>query len=151
MKPYVKRLRGLGIDASALRLPRGSAERAISSLREEVGTGLATSVIGGHSFGGRVASMVAADTKPVGLVLLSYPLHRPGPTDELRAEHWSRIACPVLLLSGDRDQFARIELLERSVRLLPHAELHIYPGLRHGLLAVADDVAGRIARFVRSL
>jgi predicted alpha/beta-hydrolase family hydrolase len=151
MKPYVKRLRGLGIDASALRLPRGSTERAISSLRDQVGTGLATSVIGGHSFGGRVASMVAADTKPAGLVLLSYPLHRPGHTDELRAEHWSSIACPVLLLSGDRDQFARIELLERSVRLLPHAELHIYPGLRHGLLAVADDVAERIARFVRSL
>lgn len=151
MKPYVKRLRGLGIDASALRLPRGSAERAIGSLREQLGTGLATSVIGGHSFGGRVASLLAADTEPAGLVLLSYPLHRPGHADELRVEHWSRIACPVLLLSGDRDQFARIELLERSVRLLRHAELHVYPGLRHGLLAVSDDVAERIASFVRSL
>jgi predicted alpha/beta-hydrolase family hydrolase len=151
MEPYVQRLPELGIDASALRLPRGSAERAIGSLRDQVGTGLASSVIGGHSFGGRVASMVAADTKPAGLVLLSYPLHRPGHADELRVEHWSRISCPVLLLSGDRDQFARIELLERSVRLLPHAELHIYPGLRHGLLAVADDVAHRIATFVKGL
>jgi hypothetical protein len=151
MRPYVKRLRELGIDASALRLPRGSADRAISSLRDQVGAGLAASVIGGHSFGGRVSSLVAADTEPAGLVLLSYPLHRPGHTNDLRVEHWSRIACPVLLLSGDRDQFARIELLERSVRLLPHAELHIYPGLRHGLLAVADDVAERIASFVRSL
>jgi predicted alpha/beta-hydrolase family hydrolase len=148
MKPYVQRLRELGIDASALRLPRGSTERAMSSLRDQVGTGLASSVIGGHSFGGRVASMVAADTEPAGLVLLSYPLHRPGHADELRVEHWARIACPVLLLCGDRDQFARIELLERSVRLLPHHELHIYPGLRHGLLAVADDVARRIASFV---
>jgi predicted alpha/beta-hydrolase family hydrolase len=151
MEPYVQRLRELGIDASALRLPRGSAERAIGSLRDQVGTGLASSVIGGHSFGGRVASLVAADTKPAGLVLLSYPLHRPGHTDELRVEHWSRIACPVLLLSGDRDQFARIELLERSVRLLARAELHIYPGLRHGLLAVADDVAHRVATFVKGL
>jgi predicted alpha/beta-hydrolase family hydrolase len=151
MKPYVQRLRVLGIDASALRLPRGSTERAMSSLRDQVGAGLASAVIGGHSFGGRVASMVAADTAPAGLVLLSYPLHRPGHTDELRVAHWSRIACPVLLLSGDRDQFARIELLERSVRLLAHAELHIYPGLRHGLLAVADDVAGRIASFVEGL
>ena len=151
MEPYVERLRELGIDASALRLPRGSTERAISSLRDQVGTGLPSSVIGGHSFGGRVASMAAADTKPAGLVLLSYPLHRPGHTDELRVEHWSRIACPVLLLSGDRDQFARIELLERSVRLLPHAELHIYRGSRHGLVAVADDVAHRIASFVKGL
>jgi hypothetical protein len=108
-------------------------------------------VIGGHSFGGRVASMVAADSKPEGLVLLSYPLHRPGRPEELRIEHWSRIACPVLLLSGDRDQFARIELLERSARRLPHVELHIYPGLRHGLVAVADDVADRIAGFVKGL
>jgi predicted alpha/beta-hydrolase family hydrolase len=151
MRPYLQRLRKLGIDASALRLPRGPAQRAVPSLREQVGTGLASSVIGGHSFGGRVASMVAADTKPAGLVLLSYPLHRPGHTDELRVEHWSRITCPVLLLSGDRDQFARIEILERSVRLLPHAELHMYPGLRHGLLAVADDVADRIATFVKGL
>jgi predicted alpha/beta-hydrolase family hydrolase len=151
MKPYVQRLRQLGIDASALRLPRGSTERAMSSLRDQVGAGLTSSVIGGHSFGGRVASMVAADEKPAGLVLLSYPLHRPGQTEELRVEHWSAIACPVLLLSGDRDQFARIELLERSVRLLPHAELHIYPGLRHGLLAVADDVAHRITTFVKAL
>jgi pimeloyl-ACP methyl ester carboxylesterase len=57
----------------------------------------------------------------------------------------------VLLLSGDRDQFARIDLLRRSVELLAHAELHVYPGLRHGLRDVADDVAQRIARFVRGL
>jgi predicted alpha/beta-hydrolase family hydrolase len=151
MKPYVQRLRELGIDASALRLPRGSTERAMSSLRDQVGAGLASSVIGGHSFGGRVASLLAADTKPAGLVLLSYPLHRPGHPDELRIEHWSKIACPVLLLSGDRDQFARVELLQRSGRRLPRAELHLYPGLRHGLLAVADDVAQRIASFVNGL
>jgi predicted alpha/beta-hydrolase family hydrolase len=151
MRPYVQRLQELGIDASALRLPRGSAERAMIPLRAQVGTGLATSVIGGHSFGGRVASMVAAETPPAGLVLLSYPLHRPGHVEDLRVEHWRRIACPVLLLSGDRDQFARSEELQRSVRRLLHAELHTYRGLRHGLLAVADDVAHRIASFVKGL
>src|SRR5438309_12057370 len=82
---------------------------------------LPASVIGGHSYGGRVASMVAAETTPAGLVLLSYPLHKPGHPETLRIEHWSKIACPVLLLSGDRDQFARIELLGRSVQLLAHA------------------------------
>jgi predicted alpha/beta-hydrolase family hydrolase len=151
MRPYLQRLRELGIDASALRLPRGPAERAMRPLRDQVGAGLAAAVIGGHSFGGRVASMVAAETPPAGLVLLSYPLHRPGRVEELRVEHWRRIACPVLLLSGDRDQFARVDLLRRSVRRLPHAELHIYPGLRHGLLAVADDVADRVAGFVKGL
>jgi predicted alpha/beta-hydrolase family hydrolase len=151
MQPYIRRLRSLGVDAQALRLPRGAAERAMTPLREQVGGDLSATVLGGHSFGGRVASMVAAETAPAGLVLLSYPLHRPGHPEELRASHWSRIACPVLLLSGDRDQFAREELLREAVERLPRAELHLYPGMRHGLTQVADDVARRIDDFVRSL
>jgi predicted alpha/beta-hydrolase family hydrolase len=121
------------------------------SLRDQVGVELTESVIGGHSYGGRVASMVAAETAPAGLVLLSYPLHRPGHPEDLRDEHWSNIACPVLLLSGDRDQFARIELLQASAERLRRAQLHIYPGMGHGLQRVADDVANRIAGFARSL
>jgi predicted alpha/beta-hydrolase family hydrolase len=151
MRPYVQRLRRRGIDAHALSLPRGRAERALAALREQVGAELESAVIGGHSFGGRVASMVAAETTPAGLVLLSYPLHRPGRPDELRVEHWAAIGCPVLVLSGDRDQFARADLLEREVSRLAHAELHLYPGLRHGLREVADDVVERIDAFVRSL
>jgi predicted alpha/beta-hydrolase family hydrolase len=151
MQPYLDRLRELGIHASALRLPKGAAERAMKPLRDQVGAELTKSVIGGHSYGGRVASMVAAETPPAGLVLLSYPLHRPGHPEELRTQHWSRIECPVLLLSGDRDQFARVDLLEASVRQLPVAELHIYPDMGHGLLRLADDVAERVASFTLGL
>ena len=151
MKPYLDELAGLGLRVGALKLPRGSAERAMRPLREQVGEDLAASVIGGHSFGGRVASLVAAETPPAGLVLLSYPLHRPGHPDELRIDHWTRIGCPVLVLSGDHDQFARVDLLEQSVKRLPSAEMYIYPGLRHGLTSVAGDVAERIAGFVAAL
>src|SRR5205823_3329084 len=112
------------------------AQRATRALREQVGEALPAAIIGGHSFGGRVASMVAAEDPPTGLVLLSYPLHRPGYPQELRVEHWSAIRCPVLVLSGDRDQFARVELLEEAVRLLPNAQLHVYPGRRHGLVEI---------------
>ncbi len=50
-----------------------------------------------------------------GLVLLSYPLHRPGePAWEARSAHWPRIGVPVLLLSGESDPFARIDLLRRG-------------------------------------
>jgi predicted alpha/beta-hydrolase family hydrolase len=150
MQPYIDRLRELGIDASALRLPKGAAERAMRSLHDQVGE-LTKSVIGGHSYGGRVASMVAAETAPAGLVLLSYPLHRPGHPEQLRDDHWSAITCPVLLLSGDRDQFARIDLLQASAELLQQPELHIYPDIGHGLQRVADDVASRIASFSRAL
>ena len=151
MKPYLDELSARGLEVHALRLPRGSAERAIAPLRRQVGDGLARAVIGGHSFGGRVASLVAAETPPAGLVLLSYPLHRPGHPEELRADHWPRVSCPVLVLSGDRDQFARIDLLRDAVTRLPDAETHIYPGLRHGLTSVADDVTERIAVFVGQL
>jgi predicted alpha/beta-hydrolase family hydrolase len=151
MQPYIAGLTERGLDASALRLPRGNVERAMKSLRKQVGPDPAAAVIGGHSFGGRVASLVAAESEPAGLVLLSYPLHRPGHPEELRADHWSRIACPVLVLAGDRDQFARTDLLREAVDGLQHPQLHIYSGLRHGLLAVADDVAERIAAFVGTI
>ncbi len=151
MKPYLDELTARGLEAHALRLPRGAAERAMRPLREQVGEQLARAVIGGHSFGGRVSSLVAAESSPAGLVLLSYPLHRPGHPEELRVAHWPAIQCPVLVLSGDRDQFARVELLREAVKTLPHAQLHIYPGLRHGLTSVAGDVAERIAEFVGRL
>jgi predicted alpha/beta-hydrolase family hydrolase len=151
MQPYIRHLKTLGIDARALRLPRGAAERATRSLREQVGEALPAAVIGGHSYGGRVASMVAAETAPAGLVLLSYPLHRPGHPEQLRVEHWPRIECPVLVLAGDRDQFASVELLKQSVRLLKDVELHLYADARHGLRHLAGDVARRIADFTRRL
>ena len=151
MAPYIPRLAALGLDARAPRLPKGAAERAMWVLREQVGADLPAAVIGGHSYGGRVASMLAAETPPAGLVLLSYPLHKPGHPESLRADHWSEITCPVLGLSGDRDQFARVDLLERSVTRLPNAQLHLYPGLRHGLLSVAEDVGDRVAAFVTAL
>ncbi len=151
MRPYIEQLRKRCIDAHALRLPRGNAERASAALRAQVGADLPGAVIGGHSFGGRVASMVAAETAPTGLVLLSYPLHRPGHPEELRVGHWSTIRCPVLLLSGDRDQFARIDLLEAAIERLPNGELHVYAGMRHGLQQLAEDVAERIRDFVNTL
>jgi predicted alpha/beta-hydrolase family hydrolase len=153
MRPHVEGLRARGLDAAALSLPKGSAERAMPRLLEQVGDDHRHAVIGGQSYGGRVASMVAADVGDfAGLVLISYPLHRPGHPDEQRTEHWPRISCPTLLLSGEADSFARIDLLRAAVRRLPHAELHTYPGVGHGgLAAVLDDALDRIAEFVRSL
>ena len=92
--------------------------------------------------------MLAADQPVKALVLLSYPLHRPGHPDELRTEHWPRIDCPVLLLSGDRDPFAKVDLLRDEVRRCRNAELVVYPGLGHGLLAVREEAAARIAAFL---
>ncbi len=149
MRPWVTELAAHGVQATALDLPKSNGDRAVDVFRRalEHGPGAA---IGGHSYGGRMASMLAADQPVSALVLLSYPLHRPGHPDELRTAHWSRIGCPVLLLSGDRDPFAKVDLLRREVSLLGNAELVIYPGLGHGLLTVREDAALRIAAFLFS-
>jgi predicted alpha/beta-hydrolase family hydrolase len=108
----------------------------------------------GHSYGGRVASLAAAAGGGYrGLVLFSYPLHPPGQPDrtDARISHWPRIECPVLLLSGESDPFARIELLRTVVDRLPNAELVTYPRLGHGLKPVLEDVLDRVGAFVEAL
>jgi predicted alpha/beta-hydrolase family hydrolase len=153
MRPHVAGLEKRGVRARAIDLPKGKAERALpvfAAAVDEAGGG-GRAVIGGHSYGGRVASMLAAERDVLGLVLFSYPLHRPGHPEELRVEHWPRIACPVLLLSGESDPFARVELLREKVPLLRKATLHTYPGVQHGLGPVLDDALDRVAEFVRSL
>jgi predicted alpha/beta-hydrolase family hydrolase len=165
MAPHVAGLRARGIGARAVDLPRGRAERAIPVFAALLGTGEVREMepaarrriaVGGHSFGGRVASLAAADAcaagrPPLALVLLSYPLHAPGRSDDwdARTAHWPRLTCPVILLSGTSDPFATPMLLERAVgERLPTAELVTYPRLGHGLVRVLDDALDRVADFV---
>jgi uncharacterized protein len=151
MGAHVDGLRRRGLAAQAVDLPRRKAETAVPVYRQAVSE-LAWAIIGGHSYGGRVASLLAAEQQPRALVLLSYPLHRPGnPEWEVRTAHWPRITCPTLLLSGEADPFARIDLLRRAVERLPRAELVTYPRLRHGLGPVLDDALDRIAVFAADL
>lgn len=152
MRPHVDGLARRGIEARALDLPKGNVMRAVPAFRDAAGDDLARTALGGHSYGGRVASTLAAETDVAALVLLSFPLHRPGHPDEPRADHWASIRCPVLLLSGERDQFAQIDLLRAEVaRLLPAALLHTYPRVGHGLGPVLDDALDRIAEFLRAV
>ena len=154
LRGHLTRLAARGVEARAVALPRGTAERAIPVYRAALATEVERrTVVGGHSFGGRVASLVAAEQPVAGLLLLSYPLHRPGHPEqwEARTAHWPRIGCPVLLLSGESDPFAQVDLLRRAVTRLPHAELVTYPGVRHGIGPVLEDALDRIAAWVGRL
>lgn len=151
LRPHADGLHRRGVEVTLVELPKGQAERAVPTYRAAV-TDSSKAVIGGHSYGGRVASLLAADEPPAALVLLSYPLHAPGQHaawDE-RTAHWSRIGCPVLLLSGEADPFARIDLLRLAVERLSDAKLVTYPKVGHGLRPVLDTALDEVAAFIGS-
>jgi hypothetical protein len=140
-----------GLEVELVPLPRSAAERAVPVYREAVPEAVRSSAaIGGHSFGGRVASLLSAESAPAALVLLSYPLHAPGRSEawRVRTAHFERISCPVLLLSGESDPFAQIDLLRRAVTRLPDATLRTWPRLGHGLGPVLEEALDAVAGFL---
>jgi len=100
-------------------------------------------IVGGASYGGRVASLAVAAHGAralgvVGLLLVAYPLHPPARPDRLRVAHWPGIDVPVLLLSGDADPFLTLELLERHADDLAGPLTRVLvPGGRHDLTVSA--------------
>jgi uncharacterized protein len=91
-------------------------------------------VLGGGSYGGRVATMAVADGHPAtGLVCYGYPLHPPGRPDRLRVEHWPRVAVPCLLLQGGRDPFCDLDRLRARLDRLSRPTLHVVAGGDHVL------------------
>ena len=77
--------------------------------------------LGGQSYGGRQASMLAASESELvdGLLLLSYPLHPPGSPAQMRSTHFPMLRTPVLFVHGASDAFASSEELQAAVKLIP--------------------------------
>ncbi len=84
-------------------------------------------LIGGKSMGGRVASLVAdelhAQGHIAGLVCLGYPFHPPKKPDQLRTGHLVELACPALIVQGERDPFGSRSEVE-ALRLSPSIRFH---------------------------
>jgi predicted alpha/beta-hydrolase family hydrolase len=141
-----------GYEVELLGLPRGTVERAMPVFRNAIGADAARRVIGGQSFGGRVASLIAPEVGPAALVCFSYPLHAPGRRDawDTRTAHWADITCPVLLLSGESDPFADVGLLRRAAKRLPKGTLVTWPRLGHSLVSILDEALDRVDTFLRA-
>jgi uncharacterized protein len=154
MKPFIDGLLARGLAAEAIDLPRRRAEAALPAFHAAVPREPDV-VVGGHSFGGRVASLAAAEPGAPyrALITFSYPLHAPGRHElaEARVAHWSAIRCPVLLLSGESDPFARIDLLREMVTRIQDVELVTYPRLGHTLRPVLDDALDLVAAVIDRL
>jgi hypothetical protein len=118
----------------------GNAERdraglanAIAALRKNVAGRI---FLGGHSYGGRQATMLcAAEPNLVsGLLLLSYPLHPPRKPEQLRIQHLPNLRTPSLFVQGTRDPFGSIEEMTKVLQLvLAKTELMKVEGAGHDL------------------
>lgn len=75
--------------------------------------------IGGKSMGGRMATLLTADTLAVeahdiaGCICFGYPFHAPGKPMGNRMDHFSSLVQPLLICQGTRDPFGGQEELAR--------------------------------------
>jgi uncharacterized protein len=128
---------------------REGLREAVAAMRTRV-RGLV--FLGGHSYGGRQASILAASEPGLAdaLLLLSYPLHPPRRPAELRTAHLPNLRTPALFAHGSRDPFATRDEIEAARHLIPAAtalvgvegaghDLYRAPG-RTGV-AVAAEIA----------
>jgi uncharacterized protein len=100
-------------------------------------------IAGGHSYGGRMTSMVIADEAAAVdvLTLFSYPLHPPGKPERARTEHLPRIAAPTVFTHGTADPFGTIDELRPAAALICAAtEIVEITGARHDLGSKTLDV-----------
>lgn len=63
--------------------------------------------IGGKSMGGRVASLLAAELQPAGVICFGYPFHPPGKPERPRTGHLAALEVPMLVVQGTRDPFGK--------------------------------------------
>ena len=116
--------------------------------------------LGGHSFGGRMSSHAVADKRVTvdGLVFGSFPLHGAKKISTQRADHLISVSCPMLFLSGTRDELADADTLRGVVDQLALAQLHWLDTANHGYvvlkrkrmhtLTVFEEMAERMRRFM---
>ncbi len=90
---------------------------------------------GGKSFGGRMSSQAQADSPlPAvrGIVFVGFPLHPAGTPSVQRADHLSKVACPMLFLQGTRDALADLGLIRGVVAALgDRATLQVFDDADH--------------------
>jgi len=104
--------------------------------------------LGGHSYGGRQASMLAAEEPSLvdGLLLLSYPLHPPGKPNQPRTQHLSQIQKPAIFVHGSKDPFGSEPEMRAAIALIPSRTCLLeLENAGHDLGRDKDAVASKIS------
>jgi predicted alpha/beta-hydrolase family hydrolase len=126
---------------------RDGLRRAAGLMREKTKGRL---FLGGHSYGGRQATMLVSKEPEVadGLLLLSYPLHPPKKPAELRTKHFPKLSRPAFFVHGTRDPFGTIAEMKAALELIPgsHTLMEV-DGAGHDLLGkkTSSELPARIA------
>jgi len=112
---------------------RAGLRNAVAAMRKRVSGKI---YLGGHSYGGRQASMLCAVEHDLvsGLLLLSYPLHPPRKPEQLRIQHLPNLRTPSLFVHGTRDPFGSSDEMRKALELIPaKTELLEIEGAGHDL------------------
>jgi uncharacterized protein len=128
---------------------RDGLRRAVAAMRDIVSGVI---ILGGQSYGGRQATMLAADDPTIAetLLALSYPLHPPGKPERLRTEHFPRLRVPTVFIHGTADPFASTSELATAASLIPApTKIMSVEGAGHDLRRGRFDVVA-LARLVLS-
>lgn len=125
---------------------REGLQRAVEFIRKRA-TGKV--FLGGHSYGGRQATMLAADNPGLadGLLLLSYPLYPPRKPTEWRTAHFPKLRARCLFVHGSRDPFGLLDEMNSALKLIPsETRLIEVEGAGHDLLGKSStsDLPKRI-------
>jgi predicted alpha/beta-hydrolase family hydrolase len=139
----------------------GGAERDRDGLRNAVAVlkklDCERLFLGGHSYGGRQATMLCAAEPDLvaGLLLLSYPLHPPRKPEQLRVQHLPQLQVPALFVHGTRDPFGSIAEMESALKMIPaKTELLKIDGAGHDLgfkaKAMPKELVGGVIRAFQS-
>jgi uncharacterized protein len=123
---------------------RDALRSAVAALRKIVPGPI---YLGGHSYGGRQASMLAADEPEVAkaLLLFSYPLHPPKKPAQLRTAHFPRLRVPAVFVHGNTDPFATAEELRAAIEQIPARTTVLSVAGGHDLKRGRFDLAAVVA------
>ena len=127
----------------------GDAKRDQDGIRDTIAfmkdLGMNRIFAGGHSYGGRQTTMMAARDNPEveGLLLMSYPLHPPSKPQQLRTAHFPELKLPCLFIHGEADPFGTIDEMREATGLISgRVELRAVSGAGHDLRGRGHRIAG---------
>ncbi len=104
----------------------------------------------GRSFGGRMCAFLAALEPPDALVILGHPISPPGRPRAADEAALLGIACPTLIVQGDRDELGPLAVLERIAGQNPRIDLVVIRGARHEFGAHETEAVDAAARWLEA-